>query len=83
MCEIMNERFKTVLTAEDDFPEPRRTLHCQGLQEIAVHKEDIGRLLDKLDGVSGWVLKECKEQLLDLIWGIITSSINEGKVPLE
>ncbi|MPC48653.1 hypothetical protein E2C01_042434 [Portunus trituberculatus] len=35
------------------------------------------------DGVSGWKLTEYKEQLLDLIWEIITSSIIEGKVPLE
>ncbi|MPC33546.1 hypothetical protein E2C01_026901 [Portunus trituberculatus] len=35
------------------------------------------------DGVSGWVLIECKEQLLDPIWEMITSSLNEGRVPLE
>ncbi|MPC93275.1 hypothetical protein E2C01_088399 [Portunus trituberculatus] len=60
----MNESFKTVLTA-DDFTEPNRTLDCQGLQEIAVHKKDIGSLQDKLevrkamgpDGVSGWGLR--------------------------
>ena len=49
MCQVMNESFVTVFTAEDDFTEPNRTLHCQGLQEITVHKEEIGRLLDKLD----------------------------------
>ncbi|MPC18300.1 hypothetical protein E2C01_011179 [Portunus trituberculatus] len=38
-----------VFTAEDDFTEPNRTLDCQELQEIAVHKEDIGRLLKKLE----------------------------------
>ncbi|MPC38837.1 hypothetical protein E2C01_032353 [Portunus trituberculatus] len=42
MCEIMNESFKTVFTAEDDFTEPNRTWDYQGLQEIAVHKEDVG-----------------------------------------
>ena len=91
MCEVMNESFVTVFTAEDNFTKPNRTLHCQGLQEITVHKEEIGRLLDKMDvrkamgpdGVSGWVLKEYKEQLLEPIWEIITSSINEGKVPIE
>ncbi|MPC57721.1 hypothetical protein E2C01_051708 [Portunus trituberculatus] len=40
MCEIMNESFKTVFTEDDDFTELNRTLNCQGLQEIAVHKED-------------------------------------------
>ncbi|MPC60345.1 hypothetical protein E2C01_054387 [Portunus trituberculatus] len=70
----MNKNFKTVFTAED-FTERNRTLHCQGLQEISVYKEDIGRLLGKLDvrqamgpeGLSGWVLKKCKGQLLDPI----------------
>ncbi|MPC28816.1 hypothetical protein E2C01_022027 [Portunus trituberculatus] len=38
-----------VFTAEDDFTETNRTLYSQGLQEITVHKEDIGRLLDKLE----------------------------------
>ncbi|MPC44196.1 hypothetical protein E2C01_037861 [Portunus trituberculatus] len=28
----------------------------------------------ELDGVSGCVLKECKEQLLDPIWEMVTSS---------
>ncbi|MPC76816.1 hypothetical protein E2C01_071248 [Portunus trituberculatus] len=71
----MNESFKIIFTEEKDFTKPNRTLHCQGLQEIIVHKEEIGRLLENLDvrkamgpdGVSGWALKECKDQLLDLI----------------
>ncbi|MPC66942.1 hypothetical protein E2C01_061101 [Portunus trituberculatus] len=57
----MNESFKTVFTEEEEFAEPNRTLHCRGLQEIIMLKEDIGRLLDNLDvrkamgldGVSG------------------------------
>ena len=88
MCQVMNESFVTVFTAEDDFTEPNRTLHCQGLQEITVHKEEIGRLLNKLDvrkatgpdgvRVSGWELKECKEQLLlEPIWEIITYKFNK------
>ncbi|MPC46439.1 hypothetical protein E2C01_040159 [Portunus trituberculatus] len=48
MSEIMNESFKTVFT-EENFAEPNRTLHCRGLQETIVHKEDIKRLLDNLD----------------------------------
>ncbi|MPC58794.1 hypothetical protein E2C01_052803 [Portunus trituberculatus] len=83
----MNESFKTVFTVERNFTEPNRTLHCRGLQEIIAHKEDIRRLLDnldvrkamELDGASGWVLKECKKQLLDPIWEMITSSLNEGR----
>ncbi|MPC46689.1 hypothetical protein E2C01_040413 [Portunus trituberculatus] len=28
-------------------------------------------------------VKECKEQLLDSIWDMVTSSLKEGRVPLE
>ncbi|MPC33737.1 hypothetical protein E2C01_027096 [Portunus trituberculatus] len=60
-------------------------LHCQGLQEIIVHKEDTGRLLEILDvrkamgpdGVSGWTLKEYKDQLLDPIWEMVTISLKK------
>ncbi|MPC25418.1 hypothetical protein E2C01_018530 [Portunus trituberculatus] len=38
-----------MFTEEEEFAEPNRTLHCQGLQEIIEHKEDIRRLLDNLD----------------------------------
>ena len=56
-----------------------------------VQKQDVGRLLENLDvrkgmgpdGVSGWTLKECKEQLIQPIWKVITSSIKEGRVPKE
>ncbi len=33
------------------------------------------------DGVSGWVLKECREQLADPVWELVNSCIKEGKVP--
>ena len=54
-----------------------------------VQKQDVGRLLGNLDvrkamgpdGVSDWTLKECKEQLIQPIWEVITSSIKEGRVP--
>ncbi|MPD01115.1 hypothetical protein E2C01_096628 [Portunus trituberculatus] len=67
----MNESFKTVFT-EEDFTELNRTLHYTGLLDIIVHKQEIGRILENLDarkmmgldGMSGWALKECKDQLL-------------------
>ncbi|MPC20626.1 hypothetical protein E2C01_013578 [Portunus trituberculatus] len=87
----MNDSFKTVFTEEEDFTEPNRTLHCTGLHEIIVHKQEIGKLLEnldvrkavRLDGVSGWAVKECKDQLLEPIWEMVTSSLKEGRVPLE
>ncbi|MPC15513.1 hypothetical protein E2C01_008306 [Portunus trituberculatus] len=35
------------------------------------------------DCVSDWSLKECIEQLLDPIREMVTSSLKEGRVPLE
>ncbi|MPD03416.1 hypothetical protein E2C01_099054 [Portunus trituberculatus] len=35
------------------------------------------------DGVSGWTLRECREQLVDPICDVINSSLMEGKVPKE
>ncbi|MPC58306.1 hypothetical protein E2C01_052303 [Portunus trituberculatus] len=83
----MNESVKTVFIEEEDFTEPNRTLHCTGLQEIIVHKQEIGGLLENLnvrkamgpDGVSVWALKECKDQLLEPIWEMATSSF-KGRV---
>ena len=52
-----------------------------------VQKQDVGRLLENLDvskamgpdGVSGWTLKECKEQLIQPIWEVITSYNRGGE----
>ncbi|MPC78159.1 hypothetical protein E2C01_072641 [Portunus trituberculatus] len=80
-----------LFSEEEEFTEPNRTLRCRGLQEIIVHKEDTGRLLDNLDvrkgmgpdGVSGWALKECKDHLLEGIWEMVASSFKEGRIPLK
>ena len=66
----MNESFKSVFTVKGTFIEPNTTEAEGGLKEVVVQKQDVGRLLENLDvrkamgpdGVSGWTLKECKEQ---------------------
>ena len=91
LSEIMNESFKSVFTVEEQFIEPNTTEAEGGLKEVVVQKQDVGRLLENLDvrkamgpdGVSGWTLKECKEQLVQPIWEVITSSIKEERVPKE
>ncbi len=35
------------------------------------------------DGISGFVLKECRKQLIEPIYDIINSSLKSGKVPKE
>ncbi|MPC50834.1 hypothetical protein E2C01_044667 [Portunus trituberculatus] len=32
-----------------------------------------------LDGVSGWALKECKAQILDPIWEMVTTPLKEKR----
>lgn len=91
MSEIINECFKTVFTEEEDFTQPSNTEQSLGMQEIEVSKEEIKGFLENMDvrkamgpdGVSGWVLKECREQLTDPVWELVNSSIKEGKVPQE
>ena len=91
MSEIMNKSFKSVFTAETDFVAPAEMEIMEGLDDIKVEKEEIKRLLEKLDGrkamgpdeVSGWILRECKDQLVDPIWDIVKSSLQEGRVPRE
>ena len=56
-----------------------------------VDKQEISRILEKVDvrkalrpdGVSGWTLRECREQLVDPIWDVINSSLTEGKILRE
>ena len=87
----MNESFKSVFTEEEAFTEPNMTEAQEGFKEVVVQKQDVGRLLGNLDvrkamgpdGVSRWTLKECKDYLIKPIWEVITSSIEEGRVPQE
>ena len=74
-----------------DFTEPYSEIQQRGMQEVSVQREEIDKLLEKLDarkamgpdGVLNWALKECREQLVEPIWNVINSSLNEGKVPRE
>ena len=91
LSEIMNENIKQVFTEEEAFTELSMIEAQEGLKEVVVQKQDVGRLMGSLDvrkaigpdGVSGWTLRECKDQLMQPIWKVITSSIEEGRVPKE
>ena len=37
----------------------------------------------RLDGVSNWTLKECREELVEPVWDVINTSLMEGTVPKE
>ena len=80
-----------MFSVEEEFVEPREQVRLGGLQEIKVEKYEIGKLLNELDvrkamgpdELSNWVLKECKEQLVEPIWEVINTSLIEGRVPRE
>ena len=71
----MTESFKSVFT-EDAFTGPSVVEAHDESQEVLVQKQDTGKLLGSLDirkamgpdGVSGWTLRKCKEQLTKPIW---------------
>ena len=49
LSEVMNESLKSVFTVEGAFIEPNTTEAQEGLWEIVVQKQDVGRLLGNLD----------------------------------
>ena len=58
----------------------------EGFQDVVVQKQNVGRLLASFDirkamgrnGVSGWTLRECKDQLIQSIWEG-TTGMEEGQ----
>ena len=75
----MNESFRSVFSVEMDFTEPCSEIQQRRMQEVSVQRQEIDKLLEKLDarkamgpdGVSSWTLKECREQLVEAIWNVI------------
>ena len=61
----MNESFRSVFSVEMDFTEPYSEVQQRGMQEVLVQRQEIDKLLEKLearkamgpDGVSNWGLK--------------------------
>ena len=57
--------------------------------EIRISKEEIEKMMKELDerkvigpdGVSGYILKECRQEMAGPIHNIIECSIKTGKVP--
>ena len=72
---------------EEEFTEPRGDMGVSGLKEVQVERKEIKRMLEKLDilkamrldGVLYWILKECREELGEPVWGIISTSLMKGQ----
>ena len=91
VSEILNKKFPEVFTSEALFNEPYRSNKTNMSEEFAVKKETLMKKIENLDGnkaigpdgVSGHIIKECREQLIEPMYDIIKCSIETGKVPTE
>ena len=90
-AEIMNKCFQSVFSIESEFTGRETASRNAILDDIQVEVQEIHKLLGELevrkatgpDGVSNWILRECKDQLADKIHSLIECSLKEGKVPLD
>ena len=92
MSEILNKNFQNVFPSEIEFRHPQERKENKELWEIKVGRHEIKEVLKNLeerkaiepDGVSGYVSKECREQLIKPICDIIENSVKQvPKVPNE
>ncbi len=91
MCELGNENFQQVFTKETKFNEPKHKTLEKQVGEIIVTQEDIYKMMEGLevrkamgpDGISGFILKECRKQLMEPVFDIINCSLKTGRVPKE
>ncbi len=91
LAKIMDRSFQSVFTKERTFVWQSEMSEEMGLEEIQVTEEDVQKQMEGLDvrkapgpdGVSGWILKECNQQLTWVIHNIIESSLIESRVPIE
>ena len=91
MAEVMNKCFQTVFTEEEEIVLEDGDLEENMLTEIEFGHGEVMKLMEGLDvnkapgpdGVSNWILKECKDQLADKIYRLVSSSLEQGKVPRD
>ena len=91
LCEVMNEQFQTVFVREDDFQTPQEESYVLEMPTITVEQCEILDLLKGLDvrkamgpdGVNGWILKECADQLVKPIYEMVMHSLISGELPIE
>ena len=91
MAEVMNKCFQTVFTEEGDFEVNEDRCADNGLREVKIRKQELMKLMENLDinkapgpdGVSNWILRECRDQLGDKIHSLVSLSLTQGKVPKD
>ncbi len=91
MAEVMNNSFRLVFTVEGEFDAGSNKLVRNILSTVPVSYEEILKMMEELevnkatgpDGVSNWILKECREQLADKIHSQVVTSLSQGRVPKD
>ena len=92
MAEVINEHFQAVFTRESDRnKEEAQTARSPPMREIEVSHQEIMNQLKNLDvrkshgldGMANWILKECREELVDKVNNIIKCSLKEDKIPQD
>ena len=68
MYEVLNKNFQKVFTTESDFKKPQGQVRKKKMWEIRISREEIDEIMKELDerkaigpdGVSGYILKDCR-----------------------
>ena len=90
MSEVLKKNFQKVFTTKYNFKKPQGQVKKNEIWEIRSREKIKGRTktLDEIkeigpDGASGYILKECRQEMAEPIHDIIECSIKTGKVPKE
>ena len=88
MCEVLNKNFQEVFTTESDFKKPQGQVRKNEMWEIWISKKEIEDMMKELDerkaigpdGVSGYILKECRQEMAEPIHIIECSIKTRAKI---
>ena len=92
MCEVMIDKLQSVFVEEEAFVEPEDVQDVNDkLTGVEFEPIELLELMKGLevrkamgpDEISGWILRECAEQLIRPIYEIIQYSLGVGDIPLE
>ena len=92
ISEVLNKNFQQVFKTESDFKQTKRYKITIDILEIRIKREEIMETMKELDerkatdqpdGISGYILKWCRQEIAEPIWDIIECSLKAGKVPME
>ena len=91
ICEIMNKKFQEVFLEESEFYGGETRVNDVMVTDVRVDREELLNRMGRLDGrkavgpdgISGMILKECREQLVLPLHNILEDSLKTGRVPDE